>query len=118
MGGDSVEVTLIALNRITPNGYNPNVVPDDIMAKLRAEIAQKRLCVPIIVRSRGDGYEIVDGFHRWLICRELGWQEIPCIIADFDDKEAKIKTLQLNYMRGSGSACEISVTHPRFEQGD
>lgn len=28
-------------------------------------------------------------------------QEIPCIIQDFDDKETKIKMLQLNYMRGS-----------------
>lgn len=96
-----MEVTLIELNRIVPNDYNPNVVPEDIMAKLRAEIAHKGLCEPILVRSRGDGYEIVDGEHRWQICRDLGWKEIPCIVKDYGDAEAKIKTLQLNYMRGS-----------------
>jgi ParB/RepB/Spo0J family partition protein len=71
------------------------------MAKLRAEIAQKGLCEPIIVRSRGDAYEIVDGEHRWRTCRDLGISKIPCIIQDYDDNEAKIKTLQLNYLRGS-----------------
>lgn len=70
------------------------------MAKLRAEIAQKGLCEPIIVRQAGDAYAIVDGEHRWRICRDLGWQEIPCIVKDYDDTEAKIKTVQLNYMRG------------------
>jgi ParB family chromosome partitioning protein len=72
------------------------------LAKLGAEIRHKGLCEPIIVRRKGnDGYEIVDGEHRWRICRDSGWEEVPCIIQDFDDNEAKIKTLQLNYMRGS-----------------
>ena len=108
MDGDSVEITLIELNKIIPNDYNPNVVPEDILAKLRAEIGQKGLTQPIIVRSRGNGYEIVDGYHRWLICKELGWQEIPCIVQDFDDTEAKIKTLQLNYMKGSSVPVKLA----------
>ena len=96
-----MEITLIKTESIVPNDYNPNVVVEDNMAKLRVEIARKGLPEPIIVRSRGDGgYTIVDGEHRWRICRELGWQEIPCIVQDYDDKEAKIKTVQLNYLRG------------------
>jgi ParB/RepB/Spo0J family partition protein len=101
MAGAGMEVTLIELNRIQPNGYNPNVVPEDILAKLRAEIGQNGACLPIIVRVRGNGYEIIDGQHRWQVCRELGLQEIPCIVQDYSDTEAKIKTLQLNYLRGS-----------------
>jgi len=96
-----LDIKLIETGLIIPNGWNPNIVPEEVLAKLRAEIAQKGLCEPIIVRKRGDGYEVVDGEHRWRICRDLGWQEIPCIIQDFSDTEAKIKTLQLNYMRGS-----------------
>jgi ParB family chromosome partitioning protein len=97
----TLNITQIKTDQIAPNDYNPNVVSADILAKLRAEIGQKGLCEPIIVRRRGDGYEIVDGEHRWRICRDLGWPEVPCIIQDYDDSEAKIKTLQLNYMRGS-----------------
>lgn len=97
-----MDITLIQTDLIVPNNYNPNVVPEDVLAKLRAEIAQNGLTVPITVRRRGnDGYEVVDGEHRWRVCKDLGWQEIPCIIKDFSDTEAKIKTLQLNYMKGS-----------------
>ena len=103
-----LDIKPIKTNLIHPNEYNPNVVSEDIMAKLRAEIRHKGLTQPIIVRSRGDFYEIVDGYHRWLICQELGWQEIPCIIQDYDDKEAKIKTLQLNYMRGSAVPIKLA----------
>ena len=96
-----MEIVLISTDQIAPNNYNPNVVSADILEKLRAEIAHKGLCEPIIVRRRGQGCEIIDGEHRWRICRDLGWPEVPCIIQDYDDSEAKIKTLQLNYMRGT-----------------
>lgn len=96
-----MEITQVRIDKIHPNKYNPNVVSADILAKLGAEIGQKGLCEPIIVRFSPDGYEIIDGEHRWRICRDLGWREIPCIIQDYNDNEAKIKTLQLNYMRGS-----------------
>jgi len=108
MAGAGMEITLIELNRIAPNNYNPNVVSEDILAKLRAEIAQKGLCEPIIVRKSGNGYEVVDGEHRWQVCKDLGWPEIPCIIQDYTDTEAKIKTLQLNYMRGSAVPIKLA----------
>lgn len=101
MVGAGMEITLIKMEQVTPNSYNPNDIPEDIMAKLRAEIARKGLCEPIIVRQAEDGYIIVDGEHRWRICKELGVLEIPCIVKDYDESEAKIKTVQLNYMRGS-----------------
>ena len=67
-----MDITNISIDLVMANTYNPNVVPEDILAKLRAEIRQKGLCEPIIVRSKGkDSYEVVDGYHRWLICREL-----------------------------------------------
>ena len=95
-----MDITPIKIDQIIPNDYNPNIVQEEVLAKLRQEIAQKGVCVPIIVRKGDNGYCIVDGEHRWRICRDLGWQEMPCIVQDFNDTEAKIKTLQLNYMRG------------------
>ena len=106
---NSLNITLIAISKIHPNNCNPNVVPSGVMAKLGAEIGQKGLAVPITVRSRGDAYEIVDGEHRWRICRDLGMQEIPCIVQDFDDNEAKIKMLQLNYMHGQAVPIKLAT---------
>ena len=102
-------ITQIATDQIHPNNHNPNVLLPDIMAKLRAEIGQKGLCEPIHVRCSPDGYEIVDGEHRWRVCRDLGIREIPCIIQDFDDNEAKIKMLQLNYMHGQAVPIKLAT---------
>ncbi|MFC1514477.1 ParB/RepB/Spo0J family partition protein [Candidatus Omnitrophota bacterium] len=103
-----MDIKRVRIARISPNDYNPNVVPEDILAKLGAEISQKGLCEPIVVRKRGNGYVIVDGEHRWRICRDLGWKKVPCIIKEFDDDEAKIKTIQLNYMRGSAVPIKLA----------
>lgn len=96
-----MDIKNISIDLISPNTYNPNVIEDGMLAKLRAEISQKGLCEPIIVRSSGNGYIIVDGEHRWQVCKELGFKEIPCIVQEYNDTEAKVKTLQLNYLRGS-----------------
>jgi len=109
MAGDRMQIESIGLEKIRPNAYNPNVLPEDVLVKLRAEITQKGLCEPIIVRGGPEVYEIVDGYHRWLICRDLGLKEIPCVVRDYNDTEAKIKTLQLNYMRGS--AVPVKLAH-------
>ena len=103
-----MDIKSISIDQIVPNTYNPNIVPEAILAKLRLEIRQKGLCEPIIVRGSGNGYEVVDGYHRWLICRELGFKEIPCIVQEYNDTEAKIKTLQLNYMRGSAVPIKLA----------
>ena len=108
MAGDGMEVTNIKIDLIAPNDWNPNIIQEDILAKLRAEIRQKGLTQPITVRSSGNGYEIVDGEHRWRVCKDLGWQEIPCIVQDYSDTEAKIKTLQLNYLRGSAIPIKLA----------
>ena len=108
MADNRLEIVLINTDEIAPNDYNPNVVPDDIRQKLKSEIAEKGMCEPILIRQKGDKYEIIDGEHRWRVCQELGWKLMPCIIKDYDDKEAKIKTLQLNYLRGSAIPLKLA----------
>lgn len=103
-----MDIQNISIDLIVPNTYNPNVVPEGILAKLRQEIANKGLTQPVTIRVSGNAYEIVDGYHRWLICRELGITVMPCIIQDFTDTEAKIKCLQLNYLRGSAVPIKLA----------
>lgn len=103
-----MDIQNIGIDRITANTYNPNLMSDEVMAKLRAEIRHKGLTQPIIVRSSGNGYIIIDGQHRWQVCKELGFKEIPCIVQEYGDTEAKVKTLQLNYLRGSAVPIKLA----------
>jgi len=92
--------SMIALDKLRPNPWNPNRFPAELLLKLRAAIAEKGMLGTLLVRPREDHFEVVDGEHRLSIARELGLSELPCRVLDLSDTEAKIKTLQLNGFRG------------------
>ncbi|MDI3548145.1 MAG: ParB family transcriptional regulator, chromosome partitioning protein [Halanaerobiales bacterium] len=97
-----LEVKKLPINKVKANAWNPNQMDAKTMAKLKADIQRKGVVQPILVRqTKKDEWEIIDGFHRWTILQELGYTEVPAIILDLDDTEAKLKTVQLNYMRGA-----------------
>jgi len=54
------------------------------------------ICVrPVDNQYRSNIFEIIDGVHRYSICRDLGWQEIPCIILE-NVSDEKISLLQIH----------------------
>jgi len=96
------EIIKLQIDKVKANTWNPNRVDIKTKAKLKADIQRKGCIQPIVVRGVAEEeWEIVDGFHRWTILQELGYKEVPAIIIDMDDTEARLKTLQLNYMRGA-----------------
>jgi ParB-like chromosome segregation protein Spo0J len=51
--------------------------------------------------SEAERYEILGGYHRWKICKEkLGYESMPCVVVDLDDKRAKVLSINLNEMSG------------------
>ncbi|HKG89750.1 MAG TPA: ParB/RepB/Spo0J family partition protein [Nitrososphaeraceae archaeon] len=67
--------------------------------ELVRSINKKGLLQPIIVRSKGEYYEIVAGNRRYKACTALGWRKIVCHIAELDDKEAFEVSLIENIQR-------------------
>jgi len=57
--------------------------------------------LPLIVRLMADGYyELIDGEHRWVNAKELGWEEISVILLEADDLQAKAYCVSYNKLRG------------------
>jgi ParB family chromosome partitioning protein len=78
----------IPLERITPNPYQPRKHFDaEALEELKASIAEFGVLVPIIVRRRGDGYELVAGERRWRACAALRRATIPAIVRGSDDRQ-------------------------------
>ena len=70
----------VDINRIKPNNYNPKTTEDhkDKYELIVEGIKQMGMKSPIDVRELDGGmWEIIDGFHRWTACKELGWKIIP-----------------------------------------
>lgn len=78
----------VPVDRITPNPYQPRKHFDaEALEELKTSIAEFGVLVPIIVRPRGDGYELIAGERRWRACAALGRPAIPAILRSSDDRQ-------------------------------
>jgi len=98
---NKLEVVQIPVGKLRPNPWNPNRMSEEMLHKLREYLRREGLVEPIVVRPREDGYEILGGYHRWKICQEdLGYEAVPCVVVDLDDRRAKILSVNLNELKG------------------
>lgn len=54
---------------------------------------------PIIVRQKGERYEVIAGHRRVQAAKELGWVEIEATVRDIDETEALFLALKTNLIR-------------------
>lgn len=93
----STTLTLVPVADLHPNDYNPNEMSDGAFAEFVAEVRHlRRLPKPIVVRTDGDGYVIVDGEHAWRAAQEVGLTEALCEVIDADDFEAMRQSYKRN----------------------
>jgi ParB family chromosome partitioning protein len=102
------ELVEVEVGRLAPNPWNPNRMSEEMYHKLRAYVGREGLVEPIVVRPKGEGYEILGGFHRWKIAKELGYETVPCAVVDLDDRRAKILSINLNEMKGQSVSALLS----------
>ncbi len=91
-------IRMIPLDRIEPNPRQPRSELGDIQ-ELMDSIKAKGVLEPIIVRPRGEKFEIIAGERRFVASKNLGLKEIPCIEMTVDDQEAMEISLIENLQR-------------------
>lgn len=104
------EFRRVDINKVRPNNWNPkesievNSDNKERYEQIKANIVKKGMYLPIIVRTIGDTYEIIDGYHRWLACKELGYTEIMIWdLGEIKKEEAQGITLDSIYLNISPS---------------
>src|SRR5438876_8085698 len=87
----------IPIDRIDPNPDEPGQVRGEL-SELIAWISEKGIIEPLVVRQRGDRFQIVAGERRYQAAVQVGLHELPVVIRDVDDTEvielALIENLQ------------------------
>jgi ParB family chromosome partitioning protein len=88
---------LIPIEQIDPNPNQPRQVMGDL-SELIASIAEKGIIEPIVVRQRGERFQIVAGERRYQASIQAGLRELPVVVREVDDTEvielALIENLQ------------------------
>jgi ParB family chromosome partitioning protein len=79
----------IPVSQIRPNPQQPRTNFDPAsLDELRRSIAELGVLVPIIVRRRGEGFELIAGERRWRAAAAAQLETIPAIVRDADDRES------------------------------
>ncbi|MBV9277055.1 MAG: ParB/RepB/Spo0J family partition protein [Candidatus Eremiobacteraeota bacterium] len=101
------EVASIPIDRIRPNPFQPRKNFDDAaMGELRGSIAEYGVLIPIIVRARGENFELVAGERRWRAAAALNLATIPAIVRPSDDRETLEVAIVENLQREDLGALE------------
>jgi ParB family chromosome partitioning protein len=88
---------LIPIDQIDPNPNQPRQVMGDL-SELISSISEKGILEPLVVRQRGDRFQIIAGERRYQAAVQVGLSEVPAVIREVDDTEvielALIENLQ------------------------
>jgi ParB family chromosome partitioning protein len=88
---------LIPIDQIDPNPHQPRQVMGDL-SELIASIAEQGIIEPLVVRQRGERFQIIAGERRYQAAIQAGLRELPVVIREVDDTEvielALIENLQ------------------------
>ncbi|MCX0291884.1 nucleoid occlusion protein [Lactobacillus kullabergensis] len=94
------QVQDIELSKIKPNSYQPrHEFSEESIRELATTLDKDGLLQPIIVREKGDDYEIVAGERRLRAAKHLAWEKIPAIVNNMDDSQAASLALIENLQR-------------------
>src|SRR5881296_2285132 len=111
----------LPIGDIRPNPYQPRRDVDPAaLEELKASILKAGLLQPVVVRAaRGDGgtgYELIAGERRLRACQALGWERIPAVKREVDDRTVLTLALIENLQRDDLSPVDEARGYERLIQ--
>ena len=105
----------IAPARIDPNPWQPrSIVNDADLAELAASLGEHGLVQPIVVRARGDRFQLIAGQRRLAAARKLGWEKVPVRVLDVDDRQMSEIAIVENLQRRDLDALEKAASFKQY----
>lgn len=97
--GSVASDTLVDINKIQPNPNQPRThFNETLLQELSESIRENGVLQPLLVRKKGQKYEIIAGERRYQASKLAGIEKLPVIIKDVDDQKmlelALIENLQ------------------------
>ncbi len=99
----------ISIGKIAPNPSQPRkLFRESELASLAASIREQGVLQPLVVRKRGDGYELIIGERRWRAAQLAGLDEVPAVVLDATDRQVVEMALVENVQRADLNPMELA----------
>ena len=85
------------------------VIPKDVVSSLAAGLKEKGFYNPLIVRSKGDRFELILGRKRFFGAKKAGILSLPCVVRDAEDEEVLLMLLADTRDNRSANVLEMAV---------
>ena len=109
------QTTQIPISKITPNSYQPRTnFASPELAALTDSIRRDGVLMPVLLRPRGEAYELIAGERRWRASQAAGLTEIPAVVRHVDDLQALELAIVENEQRDDLTAIESAGAYHRM----
>ena len=110
------QIRWVDIEKVQANDYNPNSVAKVEMGLLYTSIKHDGYTQPVVTiyDDKLDKYIIVDGFHRYFVCKsnkdilERNHGKLPIVVIDKDINDRMASTVRHNRARGKHSVNGMS----------
>ena len=107
----------VAVERITPSPLQPRRTFDEAkISELASSIRNQGIIQPLVVRRKGDQYELIAGERRWRAAMKAGLEHVPVVVRDASDHEALQLALVENLQREDLNPIEEASGYRRLQE--
>ena len=111
----SLPTSEVGVAVIDPNPWQPRTVVNDAdLAELADSLREHGLVQPIVVRARGDRYQLIAGQRRLAAARRLGWAKVAVRVLDVDDRQMSEIAIVENLQRRDLDALEKAASFKAY----
>lgn len=101
---------MVPVDKIEPNPFQPRTVFNEAkIRELATTISADGLGEPVLLRRKGDGYELIAGERRWRAVKLLNHSTIEALVIDADDAKTAILALVENLQREDLADFEVAL---------
>ena len=118
---DGANSRLVPVAKVGPNPFQPRRdFKEEELAELATSIRENGLLQPIVVRRAAEDavldWELVAGERRWRAVTRLGWQQVPAIVRDVDDRTMLVLAMVENLQRTGLSPLDEAEGYRRLSE--
>jgi len=109
------ELQLLPVERLSRGVYQPRREFDEVtLHELAESIESAGMIQPIVVRPKGENFEIVAGERRWRAAQIAGMHEVPCLVNYYSDEQTAAVTTIENINRVDLNPIEEAKAYERL----
>ncbi|UBV44594.1 ParB/RepB/Spo0J family partition protein (plasmid) [Deinococcus taeanensis] len=102
-----VPVQYLEVGQLRPSPFQARLDFTDLEG-LTDDIRTNGILQPLVARSTADGYELIAGERRWRAARRAGLSEVPVMLREATDEQARLYSLKENLERQDLNAFEVA----------